>query len=83
MTQQQALAIQGSMQYQESLPGELKRELVPASKLPPASELSKVGVVSGPPAFRPRKTTGAGPAVHVCERVWCEMKPDQYTRTIV
>ena len=80
MAQQQALAIEGSTQYLESLPGELKRDLVPANKLPAASELSKVGVTAGPPAHRPRRTRGAGPAVHLCERVWCEMKPDKYKK---
>lgn len=80
MAQQQALAMEGSKQYLENLPGELKRDLVPVNKLPPAADLSKVGVTSGPPAHRPRRTKGAGNAVHLCERVWCEMKPDKYKK---
>jgi hypothetical protein len=80
MAKQQALAVEGSKQYLENLPGEHKRDLVPENKLPSAFELSTVGVMSGPPAYRPRKTTGAGRAAHLCERMWCEMKPDKYTR---
>jgi hypothetical protein len=78
MAQQQALAIEGTKQYLEYLPGDSKRELVPENKLPSAVELAKTGVTSGPPALRPRRTTGAGPAVHLCERVWCGMTPDKY-----
>ena len=80
MARQQALASEGSRQYLENLPGESKRDLVPANKLPSSAELSKVGTFSGPPAYRPRKTSGGGEVVHLCEKFWCDMKPDKYTR---
>lgn len=76
MAQQQALAIQGSPQTPDVLPGS-SSALVPASQLPPASELLKTGVSAGPAKFRPRRATADGCA-HLCEEVWCQLPPENF-----
>eukprot|EP00892_Ulva_mutabilis_P003598 jgi/Ulvmu1/160/UM001_0164.1 len=76
MAQQQALAIQGSQQAPDVLPG-ASSALVPASQLPPAAELLKTGVSAGPPKFRPRRANANG-AAHLCEEVWCQLPPENF-----
>lgn len=76
MAQQQALAIEGSTQTPDALPG-ASSALVPANQLPPSSELLKTGVSAGPTKFRPRRCTADGCA-HLCEEVRCQLPPENF-----
>lgn len=76
MAQQQALALQGSTQAPDALPG-AATALVPTNQLPPAAELLKTGVSAGPARFRPRRANTDG-AAHLCEEVWCQLPAENF-----